>query len=472
MEPVQVERFYLGCLAHASYLISSGGVAAVIDPQRDVDIYVDAAARRGVRIEHIIETHLHADFVSGHLELAERTGARVWLGEGSGARFPHTAVRDGDRLEFGAARLDFYQTPGHTLESVSIVLTDLSDPARPRAAFTGDTLFVGDVGRPDLSPDHTPQQLAGLLYRSLHEKLLTLPDDTEVHPAHGAGSLCGRQMSSESASTIGKERRTNYALQAGSSDEFIHLLTDDLPARPEYFARDVELNREGAPALDTLPPVAALDPPAVLRLQAEGAVVLDTRPAMEFAVAHVPGAIHIALTGQYASWAARLLGLDRRFILCGEDEDHVHESRLRLARVGIENVIGYLAGGITGWIRGGHEADYIPQLGVAELCDLLAAEPGGIQILDIREPAETEAAAIPGSLRIPLGQLTARAAEVARDKLIVVHCKGGYRSSIATSLLRRAGVRNLANLTGGFDAWKAVGNQPPAVCQTSAQGGS
>ena len=464
MEPVQVERFYLGCLAHASYMISSGGVAAVIDPQRDVDIYLDAAARLGVRIEHIIETHLHADFVSGHLELAERTGARVWLGEGSGARFPHTAVRDGDRLEFGAARLDFFQTPGHTVESVTIVLTDLSDPARPRSAFTGDTLFVGDVGRPDLSPDHTPQQLAALLYRSLHEKLLTLPDDTEVHPAHGAGSLCGRQMSSESASTIGKERRTNYALQAASSDEFIHLLTDSLPARPEYFARDVELNREGAAPLDTLQPIAALEPPEVLRLQSEGAVVLDTRPAMEFAVAHVPGAIHIALTGQYASWAARLLGLDRRFIICGEDEVHVQESRLRLARVGIENVIGYLAGGIAGWIRAGQEADYIPQLGVAELRDLLATEPDGVQVLDIREPAETEAAAIPGSLRIPLGQLTARAAEVDRDKLVVVHCKGGYRSSIATSLLRREGVRNLANLTGGFDAWKqAVSNQPSAV---------
>jgi hydroxyacylglutathione hydrolase len=342
-----------------------------------------------------------------------------------------------------------------------VILTDLSAPDRPRAVFTGDTLFVGDVGRPDLSPSHTPQELAAILYGSLHDKLLKLPDETEVHPAHGAGSLCGRQMSSDAFSTIGSERRSNYALQARSVDEFVRLLTDSLPARPEYFARDVELNRQGAAPLDALPQLAALTPSEVLRLQAEGAIVLDTRPAMEFAVAHVPGAIHIALGGQYASWAARLLGLDQRFIVCAEDEERVRESQLRLARVGIENVVGYLADGIVGWIRGGHEADYIPQVGAVELRELLAAEPDGVIVVDVREPSETDAAAIPGSLRIPLGQIAARAGEIDRGKLVVVHCKGGYRSSIATSLLRRAGVRNLANLTGGFDAWRAV---PAAAC--------
>jgi glyoxylase-like metal-dependent hydrolase (beta-lactamase superfamily II)/rhodanese-related sulfurtransferase len=454
MDPVQVERFYLGCLAHASYLIVSGGTAAVVDPQRDVEIYLEAAARHGARIEYIIETHLHADFVSGHVELADRTGATVWLGDGSGARFPHRAVRDGDRIEFGNARLEFLQTPGHTIESVSVVLTDLASPDRPRAVFTGDTLFVGDVGRPDLSPNHTPQQLAALLYRSLQEKVLKLPDETEVFPAHGAGSLCGKQLSSEGSSTIGKERRSNYALQARDADEFIHLLTDSLPARPEYFARDVELNREGAAPLESLPHLAALAPAEVKRLQSEGAIVLDTRPAMQFAVAHVPDAIHIALTGQYASWAARLLGLDQRFIICGEDEDHVRESQLRLARVGIEKVLGYVDGGIAGWILGGFEADYIPQIGVDDLRQMLADEPENVAILDVREPGETEAGAIEGSLRIPLGEIARRAGEVDRSKLLVVHCKGGYRSSIATSLLRRAGVQNLANLTGGFDAWE------------------
>jgi hydroxyacylglutathione hydrolase len=456
MDPVQVERFYLGCLAHASYLIVSGGTAAVVDPQRDVDIYLEAAAGHHARIEHIIETHLHADFVSGHRELADRTGARVWLGEGSGARFPHTVAREGERIEFGGCRLEFLQTPGHTIESVSIVLTDLAQPGRPRSVFTGDTLFVGDVGRPDLAPDHTPQQLAALLYRSLHEKLLTLPDETEVLPAHGAGSLCGRQLSAEGSSTIGRERRSNYALQAGSADEFIHLLTDSLPARPEYFARDVELNRQGAPALETLPPPAALSPGDVARLQTERAIVLDTRPAMEFAAAHIPGAIHIALTGQYASWAARLLGLDQRFILCAEDEERVRESQLRLARVGIENVAGYLDGGIAAWVRDGRAADYIPQVSVADLRRMLADEAASVAVVDVRERAETEAAAIPGSIRIPLGEIPVRAGEIDSNKLVVVHCKGGYRSSIATSLLRRAGVRNLANLTGGFDAWNAA----------------
>jgi hydroxyacylglutathione hydrolase len=470
VKQVQVERFYLGCLAHASYLISSEGVAAVIDPQRDVDLYVEAAARNGVKIEHVIETHLHADFVSGHLELAERTGAQVYLGEGSGAALKHTPVKDGDSIQFGRCRLGFLQTPGHTLESVCIVMKDLDNPDQPKKVFTGDTLFVGDVGRPDLSGSHTPQELAALLYRSLHEKLLTLPDDTEIFPAHGAGSLCGRQMSSESSSTIGKERRSNYALLAGSSDEFIHLLTDSLPPRPEYFAREVELNRRGATPISELPPLTALSADEVLRLQSEGAIVVDTRPAMEFAVAHVPGSLHVALTGQYASWAARILGLDRRLIIAGEDPEHVRESQLRLARVGIENVIGYLADGVTGWIRGGYELDYIPQVTATDLADLMEAERGKIAILDVREPAEVAGGAIENSVHIPLGELAKRVGELDASKLMVAHCKGGYRSSIATSVLRRAGFRDIANLIGGFDAWKTAG-LPCATREASAQAG-
>ena len=456
MAAVLVEHFFLGCLAHASYLVGSEGVAAVIDPQRDVDIYIDAAGQKGLKIEHIIETHLHADFVSGHHELAERTGARIYLGEGSGATFPHTAVKDGDSLQFGKCRFDFLTTPGHTAESICIAMTDLAEPSRTRAVFTGDTLFVGDVGRPDLSGAHTPQQLAAMLYQSLHEKLLKFPDETEIFPAHGAGSLCGRQMSSERSSTIGKERRTNYALHARTCEEFIRLLTDGLPPRPEYFGRDVALNRQGATALDRIPPPLPVRAPEVLRLQAEGAIVLDTRPAMQFAVAHVPGSIHIGLSGQYASWAARILGLDRRIILVGDDADHLRESQLRLARVGIENVHAYLEDGITGWTDGGYELDYIPQISVQEFAELLEQEKDHIAILDVRERGEVEAGAMENAVRIPLGQLQDRTAELDRDKLTVVHCKGGYRSSIATSILRRAGFRDIANLTGGFDAWKAL----------------
>ena len=462
MNPVQVEHFFLGCLAHASYLVGSEGVAAVIDPQRDIDIYLDAARQKGWRIEHIIETHLHADFVSGHRELAERTGAKIYLGEGSEAKFAHVAVKDGDSIQFGNCHFGFLQTPGHTVESICIVMTDLGDPTQPKAAFTGDTLFVGDVGRPDLSGDYTPQELAAMLYSSLHEKLLKLPDDTVVYPAHGAGSLCGRQMSSERSSTIGKERRNNYALQAKSRDEFIRTLTEGLPPRPEYFGRDVELNRQGALALDQIPPPKPVRAPEVLRLQSEGAVVLDTRPAMQFAVAHVPGSIHIALSGQYASWAARILGLDKQIILVGEDADQLRESQMRLARVGIENVRAYLEDGISGWIASGYELDYIPQISAQELAELQQSED--VRILDVREPGEVEASAMEGSTRIPLGQLAARTDELAaaKDRLLVVHCKGGYRSSIATSILRRAGFRDIANLTGGFDAWQTMQQEAKA----------
>jgi hydroxyacylglutathione hydrolase len=456
MASVLVDHFFLGCLAHASYLVSSEGVAAIIDPQRDVDIYIEAASQKGLKIEHIVETHLHADFVSGHHELAERTGARIYLGAGSGAAFLHMAVRDGDSIQFGRCRFDFLSTPGHTTESICIAMTDLSESAKPKAVFTGDTLFVGDVGRPDLSGDHTPQELAAMLYHSLHDKVLKLPDETEIFPAHGAGSLCGRQMSTERSSTIGKERVSNYALQAGSCDEFVRLLTDGLPPRPEYFGRDVEMNRQGAGALDRIPPPVPVRAPEVFRLQAEGAIVLDTRPAMQFAVAHVPGSLHIGLSGQYASWAARILGLEKQIILVGEDSDHLRESQMRLARVGIENVHAYLEDGITGWIAGGYELDYIPQVSVQEFSELLLKEKDHIQVLDVREAGEVEAGAMQRSVRIPLGQLEKRIAELDRDKLLVVHCKGGYRSSIATSILRRAGFRDIANLTGGFDAWKAM----------------
>jgi len=454
-----MERFYLGCLAHASYMIGSEGIAAVIDPQRDVDIYLEAAAERGWKIEHIIETHLHADFVSGHRELAERTGARIYLGAGSGAQFEHKAVRDGDEVRFGGCRLRFLETPGHTIESTCIVMTDAGAPDRPADVFTGDTLFVGDVGRPDLSANHTPQQLAGLLYRSLHEKLLTLPDETRVYPAHGAGSLCGRSLGTESFSTIGAQKKTNYALQARTSEDFVHLLTDNLSAAPEYFAQDVDLNRRGAAPLGELPAPRALTAAEVVKLEEDGAVVVDTRASADFAAAHVPGSIHISLTGQYASWTARILGLGTTIVIVGEDVEHIRESQLRLARVGIEKVAGYLEGGVAGWVGEGFELESIPQITAQDLAVLRESEPEHVVVLDVRESAEREHGSIEGSQWIPLGQLQSRAGELDRGKLLVVQCAGGYRSSIATGLLRRAGFAEVANLIGGFDAWKAAGEQ-------------
>ena len=451
------EHFYLSCLAHASYMIGSEGIAAVVDPQRDVDLYLDAANKNGLRIQHVIETHLHADFVSGHHELAARTGAKIYVGAHAGAAFPHAAVRDGDEISFGKCRLRFLETPGHTVESICILVTDLERSPEPFAVLTGDTLFIGDVGRPDLSPGYTPQQLAGLMYDSLHQKLLKLPDETHVYPAHGAGSLCGRQIGAERCSTIGKERANNYALKAGSRDEFVHLLTDALPERPGYFLRDAEINRTGAAPLAELPPLATLDPFTVLKLQRQGAVVLDTRPQAEFGAGHVPGSLHIALSGQYAGWAGTIIGLETDIILVAEDENRVMESRMRLARVGIERVVGHLKDGLESWKREGLALEQVPQVTVEDLARLMRERKDDIQVLDVRRQGEWEEGHIESALLKPLNQLARMLDELDASRPIAVHCKGGYRSSIATSLLRRAGFRQVMNVTGGFDAWKSGG---------------
>lgn len=451
------EQFYLSCLAHASYMIGSEGVAAVVDPQRDVELYLEEARKNGLRIEHVIETHLHADFVSGHQELATRTGAKIYVGGSSGATFPHVPVREGHEVRFGQCLLRFLETPGHTVESICILVTDLERSAEPFAVLTGDTLFIGDVGRPDLSPGYTPQQLAALLYESLQQKLLKLPDETRIYPAHGAGSLCGRQIGAERFSTIGKERMTNYALKAASRDEFVHLLTDALPERPGYFARDAEINRTGASPLADLPPLPAFDAFAVLRLQEKGAVVLDTRPQAEFGAGHIPGSVHIALSGQFAAWAGTLLGMETDLVLVAADAETVEEARLRLARVGIERVAGYLDGGIETWKRQNLMLDQVPQIPVQDFASLMRDKKDQMQVLDVRRQGEWEEGHIEGAVLKPLNQLTRTLDNLDPQRPVAVHCKSGYRSSIATSLLQRAGFSQVINVTGGFDAWKAAG---------------
>jgi len=451
---MQIERFYLGCLAHASYLIHSGGEAAVIDPQRDVDIYVDAARTLGVRIRWVIETHLHADFVSGHLELAQRSGATICLGAGSGAEFAHRALQDGDELRLGESVLRILTTPGHTEESICIVAFPSVTAAQPLAVFTGDTLFIGDVGRPDLSPTKTPQALAALLHESLHEKLLKLPDATLVYPAHGAGSLCGRKLSSDSNSTIGHERTTNYALQAKTREEFVELLTGDLAARPAYFQDEVERNRVGAQPIEQLPAMKPLSPAEVLQFQTAGVLVLDTRPVMEFAAAHIPQSVHIALDGQFASWAARLLGVHAALVLVAEDDEALTQSRLRLARIGIENVPGFLSGGIPAWAAEGLTLQPLPQISAHELGKWLQDDASGVTIVDVRNGPERATGAIPGSIGVPLDELQRRLSEIDRETTVFVNCKGGYRSSIGASILQWAEFPNVVNVTGGYDAWK------------------
>jgi len=446
------EQFYLGCLAHASYMLASQGEAIVVDPQRDVDIYLKAAEERQVKIRHIFETHLHADFVSGHKELAARTGAKIYIGANADAKFPHVAVRDGFELRVGNALLKVLDTPGHTLESICLVITDEEKSPNPWAVLTGDTLFLGDVGRPDLSPTHTPAQLGGMLYESLHRKLLTLADDVLVYPAHGAGSLCGRNMRAERSSTIGTERLTNYALQIKSKEEFVRQLTSNLPTRPEYFLQDAEINRRGATTLSDLPELPPISAAQLKLLLDEGVIALDVRPGDQFAHEHVPGSINIALSGQFASWAGTVLGLAARPVLIADSPDQLSEARLRLARVGLEDPRGYLNGGIEAWKQAGLVLAELPQITVQSLHDHL--QSGTSQVLDVRREPEWNAGHVEGATWWPLDNFKVSPPEIDRDRPIAVHCKSGYRSMIACSLLQRAGFKNVINVTGGFDAWE------------------
>jgi len=449
------EQFYLGCLAHASYLLASEGEAVVVDPQRDVDIYLKAAEQHQLTIRHIVETHLHADFVSGHMELAARTGAKIYIGAQAGATFPHIKVTDGFQLSVGKIRITALETPGHTPESICLVVTDTEKSARPWAVLTGDTLFIGDVGRPDLSRTHSSAQLAGMLYDSLHTKLLTLSDNVLVYPAHGAGSLCGRNMRAERSSTIGTERLTNYALQIKSKPEFVRQLTSNLPTRPEYFLQDAEINRGGAASLTDLAPLPAIPPSELPHLLEDGIIALDVRPGDQFATGHVPNSINIPLSGQFASWAGTVLGLASRPVLIADSPDQLTEARVRLARVGIEDLRGYLRDGVGGWKQAGLELATTPQMSVENLNQELAARH--TQVLDVRREPEWQAGHIEDAVWWPLDNFRIAPPEIDRDAPIAVHCKSGYRSIIACSLLQRAGFRNVTNVIGGFDAWQQAG---------------
>jgi uncharacterized NAD(P)/FAD-binding protein YdhS/glyoxylase-like metal-dependent hydrolase (beta-lactamase superfamily II)/rhodanese-related sulfurtransferase len=449
---IYFEQFYLGCLAHASYLLASKGEAVVVDPQRDVDIYLKAAEQHGLRIRHIFETHLHADFVSGHRELAARTGAKIYIGPHGHATVPHVEVREGFELRVGSMRIKVLETPGHTPESVCLVVTDEEKSPNPWAVLTGDTLFLGDVGRPDLSKTHTPTVLAGMLYDSLHNKLLKLADDVVVYPAHGAGSLCGRNIRAERSSTIGTERLTNYALQIKSKEEFVRQLTTNLPPRPEYFPQDAQINRAGAPALSDLADLKAVSARELQSLLNQNVVALDVRPANEFASGHVPGSINIPLSGQFASWAGILLGLSSKPLLIATSPEQLSEARTRLARVGIDDARGYLQDGIEGWVRAGLKLAELPQIAVRQVSEHSGTEK--FQLLDVRRKPEWETGHVEAATWYPLEDFSKSLPPVDSRAPIAVLCKGGYRSMIACSLLLRGGFLNVTNVTGGFDAWE------------------
>jgi len=448
------KQFYLGCLAHASYLLGSEGVGVVVDPQRDVDEYLAEADAQGLKIKYVIETHLHADFVSGHQEIAARTGAQIIFGEKAGVEFEHRAVKDGEELSMGSVTLRFLETPGHTPEGICVLITA---PGEPQKLLTGDTLFIGDVGRPDLAggKGYTPQMMAEMMYDSLHGKLLELPDEVEVYPAHGAGSMCGRNMSKETSSTIGEQRKFNYALRPMSKEEFVTMMTADLPEAPSYFPKDAEINRSGARELSELQPPQPLTPQQVMELRDN--VLLDVRSAADFGAGHVPGSMNIGLGGQFAMWAGSLIPLNASIVVIADTGAQVDESVVRLARVGIENVKGYLEGGVTSWRDAGLPVNTLPQISVAELNERLANDD--MQIVDVRRPAEYVSGHVPRAQNAPLASLDKSLGplQLEKDKVTAVICAGGYRSSAAASLLQQQGFSNLLNVTGGTSAWINAG---------------
>ncbi|MBA2503532.1 MAG: MBL fold metallo-hydrolase [Pyrinomonadaceae bacterium] len=454
------KQIYLGCLAHASYIIGSEGEAAIVDPQRDVEQYLDECQAQNLKIKYIIETHLHRDFVSGHCELARRTGAKIVYSHKANAEFPHRKVTEGDEIAIGSVTVRVIETPGHTPESVSLLVFDREAPADPPKVLTGDTLFVGDVGRPDLAgaQGYTAAEAALSLYDSLHKKLLTLDDHTEVYPAHGAGSACGRNISKETSSTIGEQRRTNYALRPMSKEEFVRLTTTDLPEIPAYFPFSAEANRTGASALDELPRPARVSPAEVARFQREGVVVLDVRTAADFGAGHVPGSINVGLGGQFATWAGSLIATDAPVVLVADDEREVDEAVMRLARVGLENARGFLGGGIEAWKDAGFTVTVLPQISVDELHERIESEDVDWQIVDVRRPGEYAGGHVPGGRSFPLSNIKGAFLDgLDPERPVAVVCAGGYRSSAAASILEARGFRKLLNVTGGTTAYVNAG---------------
>jgi glyoxylase-like metal-dependent hydrolase (beta-lactamase superfamily II)/rhodanese-related sulfurtransferase len=440
-------QFYVGCLAHASYLIGDEGEAAVIDPSRDVQMYLDEAEAHGLRITYVLETHLHADFVSGHRDLQARTGATIGIGSRAKAGFPHLPLQEGDVLAVGRVRIRVLETPGHTPESLSFLVYQQEGDAAPWGVLTGDTLFVGDVGRVDILSSRLPvAELAGMMYDSLHRKLLALPDDTRVYPAHGAGSLCGRSIGKDAWSTIGKERTMNPALAPRSREAFVADITQDVPETPAYFLHSRDTNRAGPPILVSQPMAPLLSPDEFARTaERTGAVVLDTRSAAQFGNAHVPGSLHVGLDGQYASWVGTLVQPDEAVLIVAETE-RAEEAVVRLTRVGYENVLGVLDGGLTRWIE---EQRPIASVAQVPAQDAVVART---RLLDVRREREWQAGHLDKAVHIPLAELPRRLGELDRSAPWTVVCAGGYRSSIGSSVLKRAGFHQVTNAVGGMDA--------------------
>ncbi|MGU3650866.1 rhodanese-like domain-containing protein [Mycolicibacterium sp. A43C] len=449
------EQYYLECLSHASYLIGdrTTGRAVVVDPQRDVSAYLEDANRHGLTIEMVIETHFHADFLSGHLELAEATGAHIVYSSVAETEFGSVGMADGERLALGEVVLEFRHTPGHTPESMSIVVFENADQTEPFGVLTGDTLFIGDVGRPDLlaSIGHTRDELADALYDSLHDKIMTLPDQTRVFPAHGAGSACGKNLSTELSSTIGEQKATNYALRAPDKATFMALVTEGQAPAPGYFAYDAILNRKNRDLLDEDEMPAALTFDQLQSAMAAGAVLVDARSAEDFALGHLRGAINIGLAGRYAEYGGSVLPHDADIVLMTDPGQEL-EGKNRLARIGFDRVIGYLADPEEAMVTHAQEVQTASRLTAAAFDERIASI-ADLQVVDVRKPTEVADGAVAHAVNIPVGDLPGRLDELDPQRPTVVYCAGGYRSSAAASLLRREGFADVSDILGGYGAW-------------------
>jgi hydroxyacylglutathione hydrolase len=448
-----VKQLYTGCISEAAYYIESEGEAAIVDPLRDIDAYLQLAAERKAKIKYIFETHFHADFVSGHLDLAAATGATIVYGPDTQTKFPVHIAKDGEVFNLGNLSIKVLHTPGHTLESSCYLLAD--EKGKDYCVFTGDTLFVGDVGRPDLAQkgnEITMNDLAAMMYESLQSKIMPLQDDVIVYPAHGPGSSCGKNLGPNTFSTIGEEKAANYALQAGTKEDFIKSVTDGLAAPPQYFPINARINKEGYESLDTVleKGMKPLSVAEVKKASEEGAVLLDTRTAAEFTPGFVPQSVFIGLDGRFAEWAGSLLSFKDPIILItapGKEK----ESIVRLARVGFQNVIGYLEGGYETWKNSGEESDMIIDVEADELAMDLPFDPN-IVVLDVRKPTEWADGHVKDAVNITLSDMIdpASMANLEDEQNIYVHCAGGYRSVIAASILKKQGIHNLRNVLGGW----------------------
>ena len=452
-----VQQIYTGCLSEAAYFVESNGEAVVIDPIRDTDGYMELAKQHNSKIKYIFETHFHADFVSGHLDLSKKTGAPIVYGPNTEANFPFHLAKDGEKFKIGAITLEVIHTPGHTLESTCYLLRDENE--KPYCLFTGDTLFVGDVGRPDLSSGNlSKEELAGIMYDTMQNKILPLPDDVIIYPAHGAGSSCGKNLGAENQSTIGEQRKNNYALQQQTKEEFIKAVTDGLSEAPAYFPINAKMNKEGYDDMDDLKSksLVALSVEQFKEKIDSGDLILDTRNQEDFTNGFIPGSIFIGLEGRFAEWAGKLLSFKDPLIVVTE-EGKEEETIIRLARVGFENVKGYLKGGYAAWKAAGEKNDIIIDIDADELAMDIPFDDK-LLVLDVRNPNEFNEGHVKEATNLPLPEMVdvAQIASLEEDQNIYVHCQGGYRSVIAASLLKRQGYHNLRNITGG---WSSIQEQ-------------